>query len=316
MRSWRRCLAAAGVRGEAVRADYSAAARYLQRKESGSWILHRVLVPPEGQPHTVVTTALVRHTDDLSDSGPVEGRIQRFDEWAAQVQSALDTGSSGHPLLRAYLHSADRLNLSRKWVDAYVAGSRTDLEFAGFANEADYQRYIDIVDLPVFMFTSGAVPRLVSDERYTSSARYVADGMQRADVLGDMFEDLQNGRFNLPMSDLDQYGVTRADLSDGLDTPAVRALISATANSARAALGEGERLLSEIGPDYRPAFRCVIEGLHMRLDDIEAQPAAIIRRPYRDRSVAWMRLMIRSRRARASTSPIRRQRSNPAARAS
>ena len=299
-----------------MRADYSAAARYLRRKESGSWVLQRALVPSEGQPHIVVATALSRHTDDLSDSGPVEGRTQLFDEWAAQVRTALDTNSSGHPLLRAYLHSADRLNLSRKWIDSYVTGSRTDLDFAGFVGEADYQQYVDMVVLPNFMLILGAVPRLVPDERYTSSARYVADGTQRTDFLTDMFEDLQNGRLNLPMSDLDRYGVTRADLSDGLNTPAVRALISAMANSARASLGEGERILGEIDPDYRPTFRCLIEGFHMRLDDIEAQPAAIARRPYRDRSVAWMRLMVRSRRAGASTSLVRRERSNPAAQAS
>jgi 15-cis-phytoene synthase len=54
------------------------------------------------------------------------------------VGTALDTGSSWHRLLRAYLHSAGLLKLSRKWIDGYMAGIRSDLYFAGFAEEADY----------------------------------------------------------------------------------------------------------------------------------------------------------------------------------
>jgi hypothetical protein len=47
----------------------------------------RVLAPPESLPHLVAATALVRYTDDLCDTGPVEGRTQRFEEWAGQVET-------------------------------------------------------------------------------------------------------------------------------------------------------------------------------------------------------------------------------------
>ena len=240
MRSWRRCLDAAGVRGDTVRADYSAAERYLQRSQFAIWGALRIPVPPQRQPHAVTASALARYTDDLCDRGPVGGRTQRFDEWVADVGTALDTGSSGHWLLRAYLHSAGLLNLPRQSIDSYTAGIRADLEFPGFAEEVDYQRYIDTVSLPAFMLVAGAVPRLVPDQFFTSSARLVVDGMQRTDFLTDLFEDLRDGRLALPVCDLERYGATRADLRDGLDTPAVRALISATASSARASLVEGD----------------------------------------------------------------------------
>jgi len=301
VRLWRRCLDAAGVRGRTVRAEYSAASRYLQRREFVAWGALRILFPPESQPHTVVASALARYTDDLCDHGPVRGRAQRFDEWAARVGTALDTGSSGHPLLRAYLHSAGLLNLSRKWIDSYMAGTRVDLEFTGFAQEADYQRYIDAVTLPSFMLVAGAVPRLVPDQCFTSSARLMVDGSQRTDFLTDLFVDLRDGRLALPVCDLDRYGVTRADLRNGLDTPAVRALISATASSARASLVEGERILGEIAPDYRPFCRFWIGVQHQRLDDVGTRGAAIVRRPYHDGPMACLRLVVRSRHAGAST---------------
>jgi 15-cis-phytoene synthase len=294
MRSWQRCLDAAGVRGSAVRADYSAAQRYLQRRQFVAWAGLRVLVPPDGQPHIVAAAALARCTDDLCDRGPVEGRKQRFDDWAAELEKALDTGDSGHRLIRAYLHSAGLLNLSREWIDAYLAGTRIDLEFPGFAEEADYQRYIDTVALPSLMLVTEAAPRLVPDQCFASSARFIADGTQRAEFLTDLFEDLRDGRLALPVCDLDRYGVTREQLTDGRDTPAVRALISATANSARASLVEGERILGEIAPDYRPMLRCLIGVFHKRLDDVGTHGAAVIRRPYHDGPVACLGLMIRS----------------------
>ncbi len=301
MRSWRRCLDTAGVRGGTARADYSAASRYLQRRQFVGWGALRVLLPPETQPHTIAATALGYYTDDVCDRGPVARRAQRFDEWAAHIGTALDTGSSGHRLLRAYLHSAGLLNLSRGWIDSYLVGTRVDLEFPGFAQEADYQRYVDTVALPAFMFAIQAVPRLVPDQCFTFSARLVADGMQRTDFLTDLFEDLRDGRLALPVCDLDRYGVTRADLRDGLDTPAVRALLSATACAARASLVEGERIIREIPPDYRPFFRCMAGLMHKRLDDVETRGAAVIRRRYHDRPVACLRLMVRCRRVGAST---------------
>jgi 15-cis-phytoene synthase len=286
-----------------VRADCSAAKRYLQRRDFAVWAGMRVLLPPEGLPYTLAAVALARHTDDLCDRGPAEGRKQRFDEWATQVQTALDTGSSRHRLIRAYLHSASLLNLSHRRIDTYLAGTRIDLEFPGFADEADHQRYIDTVSLPSLMLVTEAVPRLVADRCFESSCRLIADGAQRTDFLTDLFEDLRDGRLNLPVCDLDRYGVTRADLRSGHDSPAVRALISATANSARTALVEGERILGEIAPHYRPMFRFIIGVCHTRLDDVATHGPAVIRRPYNDRLVACLRLMIRSRRTSIAKSP-------------
>jgi 15-cis-phytoene synthase len=199
-----------------------------------------------------------------------------------------------------------------------MAGTRVDLEFPGFAQEADYQRYVDTVSLPSFMFATGAVSRPVPDQRFTSSARFLADAAQRTDFLTDLFEDLRDGRLALPVCDLDRYGVTRVDLWDGLDTPAVRALISATAGSARASLVEGERILGETAPDYRPFFRLLIGMLHKRLDDVGTRGAAVIRRPYHDGLVASLRLTVRCRRIGASTKahPAHAGLGNPAVRLS
>ncbi|WP_406239605.1 squalene/phytoene synthase family protein [Nocardia sp. NBC_01009] len=300
MRTWRRCLDAAGVRADTARADFSAAARFLLPRHFEGWGPLWVLAPPESLPHIAAAVALARYTDDLCDSGPAGGRTQRFEEWADHVGTALDTGSSEHRLVRAYLYSADLLNLSRTWIDSYIAGTRADLEFPGFAQEADYQRYVDTVSMPSFMLGIEVVPRLVPEQSFIASVRLLSEGSQRADHLTDVFEDLRDGRLYLPVSDLDRHRVTRADLEQGLGTAGVRALLSATACSARASLVEGERILGEVAPEYRPVFRFVIGVFHKRLDDVETRGVAIIRRPYHDGKVACLRLLARSRRMGAS----------------
>ncbi|WP_433521109.1 squalene/phytoene synthase family protein [Nocardia pseudovaccinii] len=295
---------AAGIRDRAARADYTAAAQHVRRRDFSLWLPTRVLAPPEGLPHLLAITAFMRYTDDLSDSGPVEGRTQRFEEWAAHVGTALDTGSSEYRLLRPYLHSAGLLNLSRTWLDSYMAGTRIDLDFPGFAQESDHQRYIDTVVLPSFMVGVEAASGAAPDRKFLSFARMLSDGGQRTDFLTDVFEDLQDGRLCLPLSDLDRYSVTRADLEQGLDTSGVRALISATARSARASLIESEQIVGETAPNYRPIIRFMIGMFHKRLDDVETRGAAILRRPYHDAKVMALPLIARTHRMGTSTQAL------------
>lgn len=297
VRSFRRCLELAGIRGSVLRSDYSAAGRFLRRREPVNWGAVRVLTPAEFQPRVVAGTALVCITDDLCDSGPRGERKRRFEAWAERVRDALDSGVSDHPLLRAYLHAADVQGLSRGWIDSYLAGIRTDLEFAGFAAEEDHQRYIDRVTWPALMVISGLLPHLVSDERFAASCRLIADGSQRADFLIDLAEDLRDGRLALPLSDLDRYGVSRADLEHGRDTPGVRALISATADTARTALIAGGRIVEEVSADHRPAIRCLTGLYQHRLDSVSALGSAVTQRPPRDDPWECLRLLARSRRA-------------------
>jgi phytoene synthase len=256
----------------------------------------RVVAPPEFQPHAVAGAAMLCFTDDICDRGPADGRTRRFEAWAAQVRAALDTGTSGHPLLRAYLHSAQACGLPRDWADSYLAGTRIDLDFPGFAAEADYQRYIDTLTWPGLMLSTGLTPHLVPDEDFAASCRLVADAAQRADLLTDLAEDLRDGRLALPMSDLDLYGVTRADLEEGRDTAGVRELVSATAASSRATLIEAGRIVGEVPSPYRPLVRSLLALYHHRLDNVSALGAGVTRRAVRDNPVECLRLLVRSRR--------------------
>ncbi|WP_329438124.1 squalene/phytoene synthase family protein [Streptomyces canus] len=296
MRAWRRCLDAAGVHAQGLRADYTAAARYLRRREVAMWGAVRWLTPCEFQPHALAGATMLAFTDDVCDRGPVSGCRKRFEAWSGRVQSALDTGTSHHSLLRAYLHSAHVYGLPRRWADAYLAGTRIDLEFPGFADEDDYQRYVETLTWPGLMLSTGLTPHLVADEDFAASCRLVADGLQRVDFLTDLAEDVSRGRLTLPLAALDRHGVSRADLEAGRDTPGVRALISETAGRARATLTAARRAIDEVPDAYRPVVRCLLGFYDHRLDQVMAAGAAVTRRPVRDDPLTCLRLVARSRR--------------------
>ncbi|MFC5144742.1 squalene/phytoene synthase family protein [Streptomyces aureoversilis] len=263
----------------------------------------RLLAPPEWQPHAAAGTALLVFTDDVCDRGAASGRLKRFEAWSGRVQAALDSGTSSHPLLRAYLHSAQACGLPRRWMDTYLAGTRIDLDFPGFDDEADYQRYIETLTWPGVMVSTGLMPRLVADESFADSCRLIADGFQRIDFLTDFPEDLRSGRLTLPMADLDRHGVNRADLEAGRDTPGVRALIGATAGLARASLTAAQRMVDQVPDPYRPLARCLLGLYHHRLDRVVAMGAAVTRQPVREDPLVCLRLLARSRRPELPSQP-------------
>ncbi|MEW1656622.1 squalene/phytoene synthase family protein [Streptomyces sp. NPDC093707] len=259
------------------------------------WGPARLLVPPECQPFGLACAALHVFSDDVCDTGPAAVRRRRFEAWRREVRSALETGDSHHPVVRAYLHASGRRGVSHRWLLSYLDGALADLDFAGFVDEAAYQQYVETLTWPALMLTAGLTPRLVPEDAFASSWRLVADTVQRTDFLMDLRQDLRDGRLYLPLSDLERFEVTPADLAAGRDTPAVRSLIAASARRGLASLSSAQRVMEEISPPYRPVTRFLLDLCHHRLQTIAAAGAAVTRRKFRDEPVACLRLLARAR---------------------
>ncbi|MFI8997777.1 squalene/phytoene synthase family protein [Streptomyces sp. NPDC053542] len=303
MRVWRRCMDAAEVRGSEARADYVKVAQFMQRREPAGYAAVRLLTPPHFQPHVLAGYAFASFTDDLCDHGPVQERIQRFNAWAGQIRAALDSGTARHPLLRAFLYTSALRDLPRHWIESYLEGARIDLDFPGFATEADYQAYVDQLTWPFLMITAGLAQEGGGSPEFAQSCRLVADAGQRTDILTDLAEDLREGRLYLPLDALEQHGVDRADLVAGRDVPGVRELISDAAGKAHGTLREATRLLDELPDEYGPLMRFVLDLHHQRLETVVAMGAAVTRRPARDNPVTCLRLVARARRPRGGGRP-------------
>lgn len=294
MRSWQRCLDAAGVTSGSDRAAYLKAKQFMLSREPAGHLAVRLLIPDRLQPHILAGYAFASFTDDLCDKGTVPERTRRYAGWAEQVRSALDTGTARHPLLRAFLHTAEKRELPRSWVDSYLVGAEIDLDFGGFTTEDDYQSYIETLTWPFLMITSGLSMPGGGSRAYADSCRLLADACQRTDFLTDLAEDLRDGRLYLPTDDLEKHGVDRSDLEQGRNLPGVRSLLSATASTAHATLREATRIVAELPEEQRPLTRFVILLHDHRLRRARAMGAAVTQGPVRDNPIECLRILTRS----------------------
>lgn len=294
-RSWDGCLDAAGIHDGALRADYTSAARALRRRRLSMWAPARLLSPPRDQPFGLACAALHVLSDDICDTGSVCERRRRFEAWRRGLHAAVETGVSRHPVVRAYLHASSVRGLSHRWLRSYLEGALADLDFAGFADEAAYQRYVETLTWPGTMVTVGLIPRLVPEDDFAASWRLVADTVQRTDFLMDLAGDLQSGRLYLPLSDLERFDVTPADVVAGRDTPGVRAVIEDSAQRGLASLDAAQRVVDEVAPSYRPVTRFLLGLCGQRLQSMAAAGPTAARRRVRDEPIALLRLWARVR---------------------
>jgi phytoene synthase len=151
MSSWNQSLDAAGVRA--------------------SYLAARLLLPKAVLPHVVAATAVMHHGDNLLDTGPKPQRVAAWASWEQEVRKALESGVSDDPLIRTLLHTTAAYPRLREVVEEYLATATAELEFAGFATEADYQAYVDAYSLPAFMLVASLLKPEHEDVDFRAGCR-------------------------------------------------------------------------------------------------------------------------------------------------
>ncbi|UQA90654.1 squalene/phytoene synthase family protein [Streptomyces halobius] len=278
MTLWSRTLHAGGVRDERLRADYTTAAHYVARLEPFSYPALRTVLPPAWQPHLLAAHAFARHTDDLADLPPTRRHSECFHAWAEATAQGLTTGDSTHALLRAFLHTVAVNGIPHAHVRDYLAGQARNLSFAGFATDADYYRCLDSVVVPYLtLICSSRRPRAASRTSH-SLLWLVGDAGQRVDDLADFATDLRVGRLHFPQATLTHFGVTRADLESGRQTPAVRAFVAHACRQARAVLDFAQEALRHADAEEQLLLCPPLVAKQHLLGGIERQGADITRR--------------------------------------
>lgn len=270
MSTWSGILSTAGITGPTLRADYTRAREQVARYKRDAYLAVRLLLPRPLVPHVLVATAFMHHTDDLLDSGVPAERAGRYRAWEREVRDALAGGAAVTPLVRALVHSAEAHPRLGRRVEEFLRTAVTDLDFAGFATEADYQRYVDAYSLPALMVVAGLLAPSGSgpgaEAEYRAACRVFIDGSQRLDFVNDVAEDLAVDRFTFPVDLLTRYGVSRGDLETRRDTAEVRALLGHLLDLARESLVDAQDLVRLTPAANRPLVRALV-GLDLLTAD-------------------------------------------------
>lgn len=236
MSAWKQSLDAAGVRDPESRRDYDRQRDLVAGARRTSYLAARLLLPRPMLPHVVAATAVMHHGDDLLDTGPRPQRVAAWASWEQAVRKALDSGASDDPLIRALLHTMGAYPRLRGVVEEYLSTATAELEFSGFATEADYQAYVDAYSLPAFMLVASLLGPEGDDTRFRAACRTLIDGSQRLDFVNDLAEDLPEGRLGIPTETLERFSVTAEDLAEGRETAGVRELVEEQVEAARVSL--------------------------------------------------------------------------------
>ncbi|MFC5661648.1 phytoene/squalene synthase family protein [Kitasatospora misakiensis] len=258
MGRWERALDAAGVRETGLRADYGRQREQVTRYRREVAVAAGLLLPERTVPHVMAAAAFMHRTDTLLDSGPFDRRRAAADRWRQEVTTSLAEGRTDDPELRPLLHSVAARPVLRDRVLDYLAAADADLDFTGFATEEDYQRYVDGYSLPGFMVVAALLGPDGDQSAYRAACRTFIDASQRLDFVNDLAEDLAEGRLTVPEDRLARHGVTRADLEQARDLPAVRALLGGLLDEADRTLAEAGAVVDLVPAAHRPMVRCIV----------------------------------------------------------
>jgi phytoene synthase len=213
----------------ANRADY-AVCRRVMHAASKNYSYASTFLPAEKRPHVEALYALMRVGDDRVDVSH-EGfasPLEAINNWEHLYWHAFETGTSPHPVMRAYLDTARAFDIPAEVMRPYFQAMRDDLTVTRFATFDDLLGYMDGSALPV----GRAMTYLLG----TRSGASIEDALPGADALSiamqlsnfwrDIGEDYhQIGRIYLPGEDMESFGVGEDDIAHKRITPGFVALL-------------------------------------------------------------------------------------------
>ncbi|MET9885543.1 squalene/phytoene synthase family protein [Streptomyces sp. NPDC006430] len=302
MPTWRTTLTAAGISGPGLRADYTSVARRVLRREPAPYVTLRLLAAPALVPWLTAGVAFMNLVDDVAETGTPHERSTGLATLAERAQAALRTGDSPDPLLRAYAHAVASRGLPVHWVSRFLDGAASaEARFDGFETEEDFQAYLDAYAWPGVLVFAGLQYQGGPDAEQGAGWRRFVDAAQRVDFLADLAGDLAQGRLCLPRVRLAEHSVTRADLEQARDTPAVRAFLAAETRRARTALDATDGILALVEPGLRPVVATMTELMGHQLAAVERAGVRALRKDVGYGLAAPLRTLVRARARRSRT---------------
>jgi phytoene synthase len=186
---------------------------YCQQKtvQSGSSFYYSFLfLPPERRRAITALYAFCREVDDTVDECTDESIARIKLAWWRTEVSAMYKGNGTHPVMQALQPHLAVYDLQEKHLQAIIDGMEMDL---------NQSRYLDYPALKTYCWHVASVVGILSasifgvtDKRTLEYAERLGLAFQLTNIIRDVGEDARKGRIYLPISELQQFGVTAADL--------------------------------------------------------------------------------------------------------
>lgn len=192
---------------------------YCQQKaaQSGSSFYYSFLfLPPERRRAITALYAFCREVDDtVDDCTDVSVARAKLAWWRTEIGTMIN-GTPTHPVTKALQPHLETYSLEITHLLAIVDGMEMDL---------DQTRYLDFAGLRKYCWHVASVVGILSarifgvtDVRTLEYAEKLGLAFQLTNIIRDVGEDARKGRIYLPVNELQQFGVTAADILNAQHT--------------------------------------------------------------------------------------------------
>ena len=217
---------------------------YCQQKtaQSGSSFYYSFLfLPPERRRAITALYAFCREVDDTVDETTDQSVARIKLAWWRTEVTAMFTGTPTHPVMLALQPHLTVYDLKQEHLLAIIDGMEMDL---------DQSRYLDYPNLKKYCWhVAGVVGILsasifgVTNPQTLCYAEALGLAFQLTNIIRDVGEDARKGRIYLPISELQQFNVTAADLLNARHDEKFEALMKFQADRAQRLYDEAFALL-------------------------------------------------------------------------
>jgi 15-cis-phytoene synthase len=255
---------------------YDACQRITKAEAKNFYYAFRTL-PSEKRRAIYAAYAYCRVCDDIADDPmPDSERETRFAALRADLDSALNGGGAGDPILMALADASARFGFTRELLIEVIEGVEMDLVKSRFANFDELREYcykvasaVGLISIEIFGYDDPAATEYAVD---------LGLAMQLTNIMRDVKEDAERDRIYIPLDEMARFGYTEADLKAGVVNQQFRSLMAFQAQRARAYFDSGARLIPLLSAESR-ACTGVLHALYSTiLDRIEKSGFDVFRR--------------------------------------
>lgn len=258
---------------------------YCQQKtvQSGSSFYYSFLFLEADRRRAITALyALCRELDDTVDNATDQGVARIKLAWWRTEISSMVHGTPTHPVTQALKPHLANYKLEEKHLLAIVDGMEMDLDQSRYLDFPGLQRYcwhvagvVGILSASIFGVTS---PRTLE------YAEKLGLAFQLTNIIRDVGEDARQGRIYLPVNELQQFGVTAADILNARHSDKFEALMRFQAERAQryydeafAALPKEDRRAQRPGLMMAAIYRTLLgeierDGFHVLTQRISLTP--------------------------------------------
>ena len=217
---------------------------YCQQKTaaSGSSFYYSFLfLPAERRRAITALYAFCREVDDTVDECSDESIARIKLAWWRTEIAAMYAGKQSHPVTQALQPHLQPYALEERHLQAIIDGMEMDL---------NQTRYLDYTALQRYCWHVASVVGILSASIFGATrpetlqyAEKLGLAFQLTNIIRDVGEDARKGRIYLPVNELQQFGVTAADLLNARHSEKFEALMKFQAARAQAVYDEAFALL-------------------------------------------------------------------------